>query len=279
MTYSAGAMTDSHSHVERGNLADGVANIGLMLYTVRAECRQDLEGTLRSVAALGYTGVEVSELHGHSVSSVRRWLDASGLRVAGMHARLEAMTTRLPALAGACAELETNRLLLSWIEPPENREAAKRTAARLSELGRAASTLGLQLGFHNHVDELHRLEGGGTFLDELLASGDVFLEIDLGWAWIAGLDVGALLERAAARCPLVHVKDFASREARRGPAGELSYDFRPVGDGVVPYEDILPAAVAAGVEWLLVEQDETEGSALDAAARSLERIRGIVAPS
>jgi sugar phosphate isomerase/epimerase len=250
-----------------------------MLYTVRKECARDFEGTLRSVAALGYAGVEVSELHGHSVSTVRQWLDASGLSVAGMHAKLPAMESRMSSLAEECAELGTNRLLLSWIDPPESREAARRTAARLTELGRAASSLGLQLGFHNHFDELRQLEGGGTFLDELLASGDVFLEIDLGWAWIAGLDVCALLERARGHCPLVHVKDFASREVRRGPADELSFDFRPVGDGVVPYDDILPTAVASGVEWLLVEQDETDGPELEAVARSLERIRAIVRSS
>jgi sugar phosphate isomerase/epimerase len=271
--------TDSHPGIGGRNPASGVTHIGLMLYTVRKECARDFEGTLRAVAALGYEGIEVSELHGHPVSSVRRWLDSYGLRVAGMHASLTAMETELPVLADDCAGLGTNRLLLSWVGPPENREAAKRTAARLTELGREAGSLGLQLGFHNHFDELRRLEDGGTFLDELLASGEVFLEIDLGWAWIAGLDVGALLERARGRCPLAHVKDFATREARRGTGGELTFDFRPVGDGAVPYDYILPAALASGVEWLLVEQDETEGSALDAAARSLEQIRAIVASS
>jgi len=259
--------------------AEGIAGIGLMLYTVRDDCSRDFEGTLRSVAALGYAGVEISDLHGHPVSSVRRWLEAHDLRVAGMHAKLEAMETRLPALADECAGLGTNRLLLSWVAPPENRDAARRTAARLTKLGRAARTLGLQLGFHNHFDELRPLEGGSMFLDEVLESGDVFLEIDLGWAWIAGLDVADLLERAAGHCPLVHVKDFASREIRRGPADEISFEYRPVGDGVMPYETILATALASGVEWLLVEQDQTEGPALNAAARSLEWLTRMVAPS
>ena len=48
----------------------------------------------------------------------------------------------------------------------------------------------------------------------------------------------------------MHVKDFASREPG---------SFAPVGDGEVGYERVVPAAVEAGVEWLLVEQDETDG--------------------
>lgn len=34
--------------------------VGLQLYTLREELEQDFEGTLRKVAALGYTGVEFS---------------------------------------------------------------------------------------------------------------------------------------------------------------------------------------------------------------------------
>jgi hypothetical protein len=41
----------------------------------------------------------------------------------------------------------------------------------------------------------------------------------------------------------------------------------------VGYERVAPAAVAAGVEWLLVEQDETDGPALEAAERSLAAVR------
>ena len=49
-----------------------------------------------------------------------------------------------------------------------------------------------------------------------------------------------------------------------------------MGDGAVGYELLAPAAVAAGVEWLLVEQDETDGPALDAARRSLEALTGML---
>ena len=51
--------------------------------------------------------------------------------------------------------------------------------------------------------------------------------------------------------PLLHVKDFRVR-------GEHS--FCPVGDGAVGYESIVPEAARAGVEWLIVEQDEPEAT-------------------
>src|SRR3954469_13545418 len=39
--------------------------IGLQLYTVRAEMEQDFEGTLRRLAAMGYSEVEFAGLFGH----------------------------------------------------------------------------------------------------------------------------------------------------------------------------------------------------------------------
>ena len=56
-----------------------------------------------------------------------------------------------------------------------------------------------------------------------------------------------------------------------------------VDDGIhhrsgVAYERVAPAAVAAGAEWLLVEQDETDGSALDAVRRSYSALRAVLGP-
>jgi sugar phosphate isomerase/epimerase len=50
----------------------------------------------------------------------------------------------------------------------------------------------------------------------------------------------------------------------------------PLGDGAVPYVGLREAAARAGVDWLIVEQDETEGPAFDAVARSLERLRALL---
>jgi sugar phosphate isomerase/epimerase len=244
-----------------------VARIGLMLYTVREDCARDFEGTLRAVASLGYEGVEVFDLHGHDAATVRRWLDELRLVACGRHAGLDALETQLPMLAAECATLGTDRLVLSWIVPPSSSDAAKKMAGRLAGIARESVQLGLRFGFHNHDGEVRPFDDGDSFLEELLAGDDLFLELDLGWAWTAGVDPVALLRRARGRCPLVHVKDFASSEGR---------EFRPVGEGAIDYGRILPAAVDAGVEWLLVEQDETDGPALEAVERSLAAVRAAV---
>lgn len=230
-----------------------------MLYSVRDECARDFEGTLRAVGELGYEGVELFDLHGHEPSRVRGWLDECRLAVAGRHAGLEAIETEFPTLAAEARTLGTSRIVLAWIEPLSTGADADAMATRLVRAAHEARELGVELGFHNHDAEVRPLDDGRTFVDRLLEL-PIFLELDLGWTWWAGVDPVELLEGTRGRVPLVHVKDFRVR-------GERS--FCPVGDGGVGYERVAPAAVAAGVEWLLVEQDEAEGSSLEAARRSL----------
>jgi sugar phosphate isomerase/epimerase len=236
-----------------------------MLYTIRDECERDLHETLRRVAELGYEGVELWHLHGHDAARVRGWLDELGLVAVGRHASIEALEGGLDSLAEELRTLGTDRVALGWIEP--ERDAVPRIAAAAE----AARDRGLQLGFHNHAEEVQALgDGGETFLDLLreLPPELLWLELDLGWVWHGGADPAAELERTRGRCPLVHVKDFRSRDHREDV---------PVGDGTVGYERVLPAAVEAGVEWLLVEEDDVEGDPFAAVERSLRAVRRILA--
>jgi sugar phosphate isomerase/epimerase len=243
-----------------------MSRVGLMLYSVCDESARDLESVLRRVGELGYDGVEIFDLHGHEPEVVRSWLDDFGLVVAGRHAGLDALEQSLPALAAELELLGTERIALSWIDPPESAVEAKAVVSRIAAIAPRAQELGLKLGFHNHWGELAPLDDGVTTLDLLCAlpPEQLWLELDLGWAWEAGADPVELLDRLAGRCPLVHAKDLRSRGSR---------EHCPVGDGAVGYDRVLPAAVAAGAEWLIVEQDEIEGPPFDAVERSLEFVR------
>jgi sugar phosphate isomerase/epimerase len=154
-------------------------------------------------------------------------------------------------------------VVLSFIEP----EAAG--VARIAEVARAAAGVGLRFGFHNHAAELRPLVGDATFLDLLRALPPALLwfELDLGWVWHAGGDPVVELAKTSGRCPLVHLKDFRSRESR---------DDVPIGDGAVGYEQVLPAALVAGAQWLLVEEDEVGHPPFEAVERSLAAVRRLL---
>lgn len=244
--------------------------IGLQLWTIREECERDLQGALQRLGAQGYDGVELVRFRDHRAQEVRTWLDEAGLVAAGSHARLEELEGELPRLVEELGVLGVDRIAISGVDPSWLARPGA-LVERIEAAARAARDAGLRLGFHNHWDEVAPLAGGGTFLDLLreLPAELLWLELDLGWIWYAGGDPVAELDVTSGRCPLVHVKDYASREGR---------DDVPVGDGIVGYDRVLPAAVVAGVEWLVVEEDEVEGDPFTAVERSLQAVRRILAP-
>ena len=62
---------------------------GLQLYSVRDMTEQDLEGTLKKVAEIGYCYVEFAGFFGHSAEEIKAMLDAYGLKVSGTHSSLD----------------------------------------------------------------------------------------------------------------------------------------------------------------------------------------------
>ena len=245
-----------------------MSRLALQLYTVRDECAADLPGALRQTASLGFEGVELHDLHGRSAAEVRRLLDRHGLEACARHILLEAIEADPARVARELAALGTDRLVVAWIPPPRTAAEADAAAGRLFEAAERVAALGQRLGFHNHDGELAVLEDGSRMLDRLLvADAPLFLELDLGWAWYAGVDPLALVEVAAGRVPIVHVKDL------RRAGGPVHV---PLGDGEIDYEALGAVAAAAGVEWLVVEQDETDGHGFEAVARSVTRLHTLL---
>jgi sugar phosphate isomerase/epimerase len=89
--------------------------------------------------------------------------------------------------------------------------------------------------------------------------------LDLYWIKYGGTDPETVLLDVGDRVSLVHLKDMA-------PDDTLS-DL-PVGEGTMPWTELLEAADAAGVEWYIAEQDNPRDALADVRT-SLHYLRGL----
>jgi sugar phosphate isomerase/epimerase len=235
-------------------------NCALQLYSVRGAAERDLAAVLEHAGELGLDGVELAGLHGHEPRVVRAWLDDAGLAVAGAHVGLEALEAEASALYRTAEALGTSLLVVGWLPPSLESTVTRSYVERLDRAARDTSAAGLRLAFHTHDAELAAADDGSVLVDLLLSRAPLLeLELDLGWAWIAGRDPAELLRRCGDRCRIVHVKDFADGEDRSS--------FTSVGEGAVPFADLLRGA--GPLDWLVAEQDDRfEPDELAAAARS-----------
>jgi sugar phosphate isomerase/epimerase len=181
------------------------------------------------------------------------------LRVIASHEGVERLRDGVTAVADRLAEVGCPRVIVPWM-PEEDRRTVDDIRRFASELGGFAQDLaprGIRLGYHNHAFEFAELDGT-TIWDVLLAElpPEVEIELDVYWAAFGGRDPVAEIRARADRVRLLHMKDLAS--------GPEPHD-APPGEGMLPFEEIVAAGRAAGVEWYVIEQDVPRDPLVDIA--------------
>ena len=242
--------------------------------------RTDAAATLRRVAALGYTEVEVLQPTLNIVAPLAKDL---GLRVVSVH--LDAATARGEGFDAFLTEAKRHGLgyvVFPFVPPderPTDRAGFEALAQRLARMSRAAAALELRFCYHNHAFEFGRDRDGTRWLDVLMqgtAAAGMGLELDVFWAAIAGDDPVALLRRHAGRVALVHLKDKDPRAATSLLESQVPRTaFVEVGSGALDFATILAAARTAGVAHYFVEQDQTPGDPFDSLKKSRDYLSGL----
>jgi sugar phosphate isomerase/epimerase len=268
--------------------------VGLQLYTVGKEMDSDPAGTLRAVAAAGYQQVELSPLSKTPPKELKKMLDDSGLRNPSGHYLLPDLMGRLPEMVDLAHLFGQKFMIVTvpWVADPSRFKADpgggpfalfmaiisgltlddwKWNAEQFNKLGEQIEKSGLQLGYHNHNFEWRRY-GVVTGYDEFLRLTDpglVKLELDCGWATVAGQDPTAYLTKYPERYTLLHIKDFRKGFTPRttllgqDPGAPVPTE---LGRGAIDYPRVFAAAQKAQIRALFVEQEPpfTEMPALEA---------------
>lgn len=236
--------------------------IGLQLYTVREALAHDFLGTLKRIAAIGYTGVETAFFgEGVSIEDAGRQLRALGLTVLAAHVDLPLGKHR-DAVLHTAETFGCRRIVWhGWPEDPRysSLDGVRQLADEYNAANQVALANGLQLGLHNHWWEMTLVEGRlpHMLLRELL-DPRVFFELDMYWAKVAGQDPVSLVQELGARAPLLHIKD--------GPAVQ-GQPMTAVGAGTLDIPAIVTAARGTA-DWLIVELDECATDMLEAVEQS-----------
>jgi sugar phosphate isomerase/epimerase len=114
---------------------------------------------------------------------------------------------------------------------------------------------------------------GTPVLDRLAAGlgGGVDFQVDIFWVHVAGAEPASVIGRLGERVVSLHVKDGI--DLPRSAYADEPFVNVPVGTGVVDPGPAIAAAEATGsVEWLIVEFDHVEGSAIEAARQSVANL-------
>jgi len=266
------ALTTSVTPIASGASKDKHIPIGLELYSVRDELKQDLMGTVRSVAMMGYEDVEFYSPYFdwtlQYAKQVRKLLDDLGIRCLSTHNDAHAFDT-----ANLSRAIELNQtigskfILMASAGSVQGLDGWKHVADRLNQTAGKLKPLGLRTGFHNHDTEF-KLIGGQRPIELLAANTDkeVALQLDVGTCLEAGYDPVAWIDKNPGRIRSMHCKDWSP-----DPAKGYTVLF---GQGVAPWKKIFEAAEkSGGIEFYLMEQEGSAYPAIETAERCLATFR------
>lgn len=233
--------------------------IALQLYSLREEAAADFPGVLKTVADIGYTGVEFAGLHDMTPTDVRKVLDDVGLTAASTHGPL-------PTEENLTEVIDTARTLgythhVSGFGPDQfaSKETILAAAAKAQKAAELLAGTGIRFGIHNHYWEFdHRIDGRYPHEIFMAAAPDVLAQIDTYWVQVGGADAATVVGRYGTRAPLLHIKD--------GP-GNREAAMTAIGGGIMDWAAVIGAA-AATTEWLIVELDRCDTDMTEAVAES-----------
>ncbi|HXM64687.1 MAG TPA: sugar phosphate isomerase/epimerase [Terriglobales bacterium] len=263
--------------------------LGLQLYSVRDILPKDYEGTLKQLSAIGYREVEAAGFFGRTPAQVKLAMDQAGLHCVSAHYPMVQLLPKVDETIQFGKDLGLDYIVCaspglkdaSGVKAPSRADRESMTlddwrwnAEQFNRIGERVHAAGMKFAYHNHTPEF-RSENGVMFYDELLRSTDpskVAMELDCGWAIVAGQNPVNLLTRYPAHISMLHVKDFkitaAVTPANAPPSTEL-------GRGTIDYRPIFEAAKKAKIEHAFVEQEEFDMPAMEALKVDADYMRAL----
>jgi len=237
---------------------------GLALYTVRNDMEQDPRATLQAVADAGYKYIEAAgykdgKFYNMAPAEFKGLLKELGLEPVSSHNS----TVTLDNADAMMADVKAAGFKYFVVPVPPmgliNTDAATGTrsiaggaenlARILNVLGEKSKKAGLYLLYHNHDFEFKKDADGVAPIDYLLEHTDpatVNFQMDLYWVTKAGADPVAYFEKYPGRFKIWHVKDMDDQGR-----------FAPVGNGTIDFARILAQKKLSGMQYYMVEQDQT----------------------
>jgi sugar phosphate isomerase/epimerase len=254
-------------------MATPTASVQLIVFGPRHQ--SDLAGVLKEVAAAGFPAIEAGNLFAsHGEATARQLLAENGLRVSGAHFGYGdyADASKLDAHIAYAKAIGITNLMCSGVSNSKTAAGYQQSARLFNEIGKKLADQGLAFNYHNHAWEFDDL-GGVNGMEILSRETDpalVKFNLDVFWLYYGGQDPVAFIQQHADRAGYYHFKD--GRKVT-GADGKTHPEFLELGTGDVNLKAAYDAAVAAGAQWIVAEQDSTKLAPVESAAISRRFIR------
>lgn len=222
--------------------------------------------TLRNVGSLaeqfamahdeGYQAVELVGTHDVDADEMNRLLALYKLRPISAHVQLDTLENDLQQVIAFNQAIGNHRIVMPYLAPemrPHDALGWQQLGRKLDRIGAQLRHAGMTLAYHNHNFEMKKYRGqlGLDWLLQAAHPRNLKLELDVAWVFRGGQNPAQLIKRYRHRVMAIHVKDTTGIGERDDEA-----NFAPIGDGLLAWNEILPATRYAHVPLYIIEHDQ-----------------------
>jgi sugar phosphate isomerase/epimerase len=231
--------------------------IALELFSVRHELQDDLRGTLKAVAEMGYEGVEFAGAPQHSAEELKDVLDEVGLVCCSWHTPFNLVQDdKLQETIEFNKVIGNKSIIVPGIPGNlvDSRDKWLKMAEFFNQLTEKLVPHAMFTGYHNHHTEFKPLDGEkpwDTFFGN--TRKEVVMQLDTGNAVFGGADLISILKKYPGRAVSVHLKPYSKKAGKDDPR----LGFRPViGEDDTEWDEIFHLCeTIGGTEWYIVEYE------------------------
>jgi sugar phosphate isomerase/epimerase len=250
--------------------------LAVQLWSVKDEIKQDFEGTLTRLKGLGFQGVEFAGEFGKykdDPAGLAAFLKKTGLQCAGAHMHADKLdTANFKATTDFYRAVGCNRLIISMDKRGASQDGTADLARELSAVSARLAGQGMQLGYHNHEQEMLGQRDQTNW--DLLAKNtpsNFILQQDVGWTTYAGQDPIYYVDKYPGRTVTTHFKAKLAKGASGTPIiGQDRTDWTGLSKAV---------RKVGGTEWIIIEQEEYPNGMgqLETVAASMRGLQAVLA--
>jgi sugar phosphate isomerase/epimerase len=243
--------------------AEAQAPVGLELYSLRNQFKDDVPGTLALVRQWGITEIEGGDTYGLSVDKFKKLLKENKLKMVSVGSDYNELKDNPQAAIERAKAFGASYVVCFWI-PHENDdvfgiEHIKEAVDVFNNAGKLLAANGLSLCYHPHGYEFRTYQNG-TLFDYLAAQTNpryVNFEMDVFWVKHPGQEPVALLRKYPKRFLLMHLKD-RQHGTSGNQNGRADVETNVVlGAGDVGIEAVMREAKKAGVKHYFIEDESS----------------------
>ena len=234
-------------------------SFGFQTWTLRDELGADLPGTLKKMAEMGYSEVEMCSPLGYtgtpfekfnnlSGTELRKIIEDTGLKCTSSHYGMGELRDHLDNRIEWAQQMGMKQMICSslWLPDGASVDEYRKGCDELNAIGKKVKDAGLQLGFHNHHMEFEK-RGDVLIYEAMLERLDpemVKMQFQVAVVNI-GYKAADYFRKYPGRFISAHLADWSAAKNEQVP----------IGQGIVDWKDFFEAAIIGGVKNVFVEMD------------------------